>query len=156
EATPYTDGVRDSLAIMRAVVPSLWPLEVVNATIMGERRKRLDEARSRRFFVLLEGLPIVPDGETGNRAFADIVPLARSYQLSALAPRPPGAAHPPGPAAGVSRRQTEDARRCRWRHAVQPALKGRVAFASRLPGYSRPRHAATVRLSPSSNGTTGR
>src|SRR4051812_37553704 len=45
--------------------------------------KRLDEARSRRFFVLLEGLPIVRDGETGNRAFADIVHLARSYQLSA-------------------------------------------------------------------------
>jgi predicted nucleic acid-binding protein len=83
EATPYTDGVRDSLADMRAVVPSLWPLEVANATIVGERRKRLDEARSRRFFVLLEALPIVLDGEAGNRAFADIVQLARNYQLSA-------------------------------------------------------------------------
>jgi predicted nucleic acid-binding protein len=83
EANPYTDGVRDSLADLRAVVPSLWPLEVANATIMGERRKRLDEARSQRFFVLLGGLPIVLDGETGNRAFADTVHLARSYQLSA-------------------------------------------------------------------------
>ena len=27
EATPYTDGVRDSLADKRAVVPSIWPLE---------------------------------------------------------------------------------------------------------------------------------
>ena len=54
EATPYTDGVRDSLADKRAVVPSIWPLEVANATIVGERRKRLDEARSSRFFVLLE------------------------------------------------------------------------------------------------------
>ena len=58
EATPYTEGVRDSLADMRAVVPSLWPLEVANATIVGERRKRLDEARSTRFFALLSGLPI--------------------------------------------------------------------------------------------------
>ena len=46
EATPYTNAVRDSLAEMQAIVPSLWSLEVANAAIMGERRKRLDEARS--------------------------------------------------------------------------------------------------------------
>jgi predicted nucleic acid-binding protein len=83
EATPYTDGVRDSLAEMRAVVPSIWPLEAANATIVGERKGRLDEARSRRFFVLLEALPIKLDEEIGNRAFGDIVHLARTYQLSA-------------------------------------------------------------------------
>jgi predicted nucleic acid-binding protein len=83
EATPYTDGVRDSLVDKRAVVPSIWPLEAANATIMGERRKRLDEARSRRFFVLLDALPIVVDDDTANRAFNDIVHLARTYQLSA-------------------------------------------------------------------------
>ncbi len=83
EATPYTNGVRDSLAAMRAVVPSLWSLEVANATIVGERRKRLDEARSQRFIVLLEALPIVADDETGNRAFGDIIHLARAHQLSA-------------------------------------------------------------------------
>ncbi len=83
EATPYTDGIRDSLADMRAVVPAIWPLETANATIVGERRGRLDEARSRRFFVLLVALPIILDEEPGTRAFADIVPLARTYQLSA-------------------------------------------------------------------------
>ena len=83
EATPYSDGVRDSLAGMRAVVPSIWPLEAANATIVGERRKRLDEARSRRFFVLLAALPIRLDEETGNRAFGDIAHLARTYHLSA-------------------------------------------------------------------------
>ena len=50
---------------------------------MGERRKRLDEARSRRFFVLLEALPIVVDDETSSRAFSDVVHLARAHQLSA-------------------------------------------------------------------------
>jgi predicted nucleic acid-binding protein len=83
EATPYTDGVRDSLVDMRAVVPSIWALETADAAIMGERRGRLDEARSRRFLVLLQALPIVLDEETGTRAFSDIVPLARTYQLSA-------------------------------------------------------------------------
>ena len=82
EATPYTDGIRDSLADVRAVVPSLWPLEVANATIVGERRKRLDEARSHRFIVLLEALPIILDEETAARAFGDIAHLARAYQLS--------------------------------------------------------------------------
>ncbi len=83
EATPYTDDVRDSLADMRAVVPSIWSLEAANATIVGERRKRLDEARSRRFFVLLQALPIILDEATGSRAVGDIVHLARTYQLSA-------------------------------------------------------------------------
>jgi predicted nucleic acid-binding protein len=83
EATSYTDGVRDSLAEFRAVVPSIWPLEAANAAIMGERRKRLDEARSRRFFVLLGALPIILDAETGTRAFGDVAHLARTYQLSA-------------------------------------------------------------------------
>ncbi len=56
EASPYTDGVRDCLANHQAQVPSIWPLEAANAAIMGERRKRLDEARSSRFFVLLQAL----------------------------------------------------------------------------------------------------
>jgi predicted nucleic acid-binding protein len=83
EATAFTDGVRDSLANMRAVVPSIWLLEAANATTVGERRGRLDEARSRRFFVLLEALPIIVDKETGTRAFGYIVHLARAHQLSA-------------------------------------------------------------------------
>jgi len=83
EATAYTDGVRDCLADKRAVVPTIWPLEAANATLMGERRKRLDEARSQRFFVLLTALPIVVDDETSNRAFGEIVHLARTHQLSA-------------------------------------------------------------------------
>jgi predicted nucleic acid-binding protein len=83
EATPYTNGVRDSLADKRAIVPALWPLEVANATIVGERRRRLDEARSQRFIALLEALPIVIDGETAARAWTDTVHLARAHNLSA-------------------------------------------------------------------------
>jgi predicted nucleic acid-binding protein len=83
EATPYRDAVRDSLADRHAVVPSLWSLEVANATIMGECRKRLDEARSQRFIVLLEAVPIVIDHENSSRAFSDILHLARAHQLSA-------------------------------------------------------------------------
>lgn len=83
EATDYTNSVRDSLADVRAVVPSLWPIEVANASIVGERRKRLDEARTTRFLSLLTSLPIVIDGETAARSWADTIHLARAHNLSA-------------------------------------------------------------------------
>jgi predicted nucleic acid-binding protein len=82
EATPYTDSIRDKLSEVRAVVPTLWPIEVANATIVGERRKRLDEARSSRFLSLLSSLPIIVDEETATRAWADTMHLARAYNLS--------------------------------------------------------------------------
>jgi predicted nucleic acid-binding protein len=82
EATAYTTSLRDQLTDLRAVVPSLWPLEVANATLVGERRKRLDETRSQRFLTLLNALPIVVDDETAHRAFSEITHLARAHQLS--------------------------------------------------------------------------
>ena len=44
ERESYSQGVLDSLDRARAWVPSLWPLEVGNALLMGERRKRSTEA----------------------------------------------------------------------------------------------------------------
>jgi hypothetical protein len=67
----------------QAIVPSIWPLEVANVAVVGERRKRLDEARRRHFLVLLETLQILHDEETDVRAFADIVDLVGIYQLFA-------------------------------------------------------------------------
>jgi predicted nucleic acid-binding protein len=83
EATPYTESVQEQLAEMRAVVPTIWPLEVANATLVGERRKRLDGARSTRFLAFLDALPIVVDDKTSDRAFRDITHLARAHGLSA-------------------------------------------------------------------------
>jgi predicted nucleic acid-binding protein len=82
EGTPYTSGVRDRLAETQAIVPALWPVEVANATMVGERRKRLDEARVARFLSLLSSLPIVVDDETASRAWADTMHLARAHGLS--------------------------------------------------------------------------
>jgi YhcG PDDEXK nuclease domain len=46
EATAYTNAVRASLATGRAAVPALWPLEVANVLLMGERRKRSTQAKA--------------------------------------------------------------------------------------------------------------
>lgn len=82
EASEYTDSLQDALSNVRAFVPGIWPLEVANATLVGERRKRLDEARSSRFFALLGALPIIVDDATSGKAFGDIVHLARAHNLT--------------------------------------------------------------------------
>ena len=40
ESDDYADAALDRLATLSAIVPALWPLEVANALLMGERRKR--------------------------------------------------------------------------------------------------------------------
>jgi predicted nucleic acid-binding protein len=82
EATPYTDGVQDQLITGRALVPTVWPLEVANATLMGERRKRLDGARGGRFLTMLGGFPIIVDDATSTKAFGETLHLARAHGLT--------------------------------------------------------------------------
>jgi predicted nucleic acid-binding protein len=82
EIDAYATGVEDALAVATAVVPSLWPLEVGNALLMGERRKRTTEAKVSQFLGLLQALPISLDDETSTRAWSDVLQLARGHKLS--------------------------------------------------------------------------
>jgi predicted nucleic acid-binding protein len=83
EADEYADAVLDRLATTRAVVPALWPLEVANALLMGERRKRSTEAETIKWTGILASLPIVFDGETNAHAWSDTLSLARGHNLTA-------------------------------------------------------------------------
>jgi predicted nucleic acid-binding protein len=83
EATPYTSAVRASLATERAVVPSLWTLEVANVLLMSERRKRSTPTRAAKWLRYLESLPIFIDEESAWRSFQPILTLARSHGLTA-------------------------------------------------------------------------
>lgn len=83
EANPYADGVAASFPAWQAVVPTIWPLEIANAVLMGERRRRSTKAQAAKWFGYLTSLPIVIDEETGNRAWSDALNLARAHQLSA-------------------------------------------------------------------------
>ena len=58
EATPYTNAVLAALATGRAAVPALWPLEVANVLLMGERRERSTQAQAARWLRFLDALPI--------------------------------------------------------------------------------------------------
>ncbi len=83
EAAGYADRVLKKLATRAAVVPAIWPLEVANVLLVGERRKRLTAADSSRFLELLHGLPITIDVQATSRAFGDIMSVARSLTISA-------------------------------------------------------------------------
>lgn len=82
ETNGYAQAVEDSLPTAAAIVPTLWPLEVANALLMGERRKRATEAKVTMFLSLLAALPITLDEETASRAWQHTLHLARSHRLS--------------------------------------------------------------------------
>jgi predicted nucleic acid-binding protein len=82
EEDDYAEAVQNSLASSAALVPSLWPLEVANALLVGERRRRTTEAKVTLFLDLLKSLPISIDDETASRAWQESIQLARKHQLS--------------------------------------------------------------------------
>lgn len=83
EGGRYAERVLESLTEDEAVVPAIWPLEVANALLVAERRKRIKQADSVRFVSLLRNLPIEIDGETATRAMGDTMAIARREMLSA-------------------------------------------------------------------------
>jgi len=82
ETSKYTDAVLDHLEQATAFVPAVWPLEVSNVLLVAERRKRLSQADSSRFILLLLELPIIVEQESSARMFSEILALAREYKLS--------------------------------------------------------------------------
>jgi len=66
----------------KALVPSIWALEVANALLVAERNKRISQADSAAAWAALHKLPIETDAETASRAGSDILALARQQHLS--------------------------------------------------------------------------
>jgi len=67
---------------IRTSVPSIWALEVVNALLIAERKKRISQADSAAAWAALQKLPLETDEETGRRAGSDTLALARQQRLS--------------------------------------------------------------------------
>ena len=83
EATPASDELLDRLADEEALAPALWRLEVANALAMAERRHRLSVAGLSRSVNLLKQFAVAIDHEGSDRAFREILDLARSERLTA-------------------------------------------------------------------------
>lgn len=83
EASHYADDVLVALEGHAMLIPALWPIEITNALLVAERRKRVKESAIRRFVELLEGLTIVMASQSITESVSNILPLAREYSLSA-------------------------------------------------------------------------
>jgi predicted nucleic acid-binding protein len=82
ETVSYADRVRRALAHTEAVVPNIWPLEVANTLLMGERRKRSNAYDATKWLTYLRLLPIRSDPETASHAWEETLDLARSRDLT--------------------------------------------------------------------------
>jgi predicted nucleic acid-binding protein len=83
EADSYAEAILDKMPELQAHVPSLWPLEVANVLIVGERRNRVTAADAARFLAILSAFPIAVDDQTVAHAWSDTMHLARAHNLSA-------------------------------------------------------------------------
>ncbi len=82
ETSPVAEQVLDRLRAEGAQVPSLWPVEVANAVLVGERRNRMNEARLAAFLRLLRALPITIEEVEWSNVLGPVRGLARDQRLS--------------------------------------------------------------------------
>jgi predicted nucleic acid-binding protein len=82
EASEYADGVLVALEGRTVIVPAIWALEITNALLVGERRKRVRQPDIRRFVELLRGLTITEHSQTIADTVINVLPLARASTFS--------------------------------------------------------------------------
>jgi predicted nucleic acid-binding protein len=82
ETSAAADRILDLLASSEAIVSAIWPVEVGNALLVGERRKRITPSETARSLALLRSLNIHLDDVSPRLEVDDLVLLARSHSLS--------------------------------------------------------------------------
>ena len=66
-----------------AIAPSFWPHEVLNALLVGEKRKRITGSLMRTFLADLVELPVVLAEVPADAVFGRIQSLSRQHGLTA-------------------------------------------------------------------------
>jgi predicted nucleic acid-binding protein len=83
ESAALPERVLDILeAGTEMLTPSIWPLEVANALLTAERRKRVTNAQATVFLQRISKLPILVEPVSPGRAFEHILQVARQYELT--------------------------------------------------------------------------
>lgn len=83
EGTRGTEDILDLLTTgVSAITPSIWPFEVANALLVGERRKRLTVAQVTIVLRRISDLPILLDPARSDYVFDRVLSLARQEQLT--------------------------------------------------------------------------
>lgn len=83
EATRASEQLLERLDDEEAMVPAIWPLEVANALIFGERKRRITQARAVGFLDMVRQLPIGIEAADAERAFRNVMSVARDGGLTA-------------------------------------------------------------------------
>lgn len=83
KSSDYADRVLVALEEHEARVPALWPIEITNALLVAERRRRIKPAEIQRFVSLLGGLDVAIDSQSVAENVSQVLPLGRAHGLSA-------------------------------------------------------------------------
>lgn len=82
ESSGKSRGLLSDVCEHGAIVPVHWVLEVGNALLVAERRKRLTAEQRTKALHLIQNLPITHDTETLHAAWEETMELARNHQLT--------------------------------------------------------------------------
>jgi predicted nucleic acid-binding protein len=83
ESTPFTEGILDLLSAgAEGVAPGIWPLEVANALLVAEHRKRISVAQVTALLGRIVQLPVSVETIEPDRALSQVLSVARQHQLT--------------------------------------------------------------------------
>ncbi len=82
EVTSATTAILNRLEKDTAIVPGLWFLEVANVLTFAERNGRIVREQSNDFIEQLRQLVLEIETDDPDRAFDEILPLARKHALT--------------------------------------------------------------------------
>jgi predicted nucleic acid-binding protein len=82
EATPARLRLYERMKDESVAVPGLWFIEITNVLAISERKGRITAVKVNEFISLIDRFKLEIDAEAPERAFADILPLCRSHQLT--------------------------------------------------------------------------
>jgi predicted nucleic acid-binding protein len=76
------DGLLSLMISAEALVPSIWPVEIGNALLVAERRRRITATAAARHLALLASLNIQIAPAPSLAWIGDLLPLARRRNLA--------------------------------------------------------------------------
>lgn len=77
------DNVLSAVASVKTTVPPLWHTELINALLVGERRRVVSEAQVIDYLNRLSELPVITDDAAPTARRDAVMALARAYLLTA-------------------------------------------------------------------------
>lgn len=82
EQTDFSINILEKLKTHKAIVPTIWALEVANVVLLSKEKKRISATKAVSFMDALSLLPIYFDDSTSTRAMHSVFTLAENLQLT--------------------------------------------------------------------------